>query len=226
MFELTATKVWRQAYPGAVAGGLVMNGVENPGRHPELDKRRVALEMQLRERYAGLSRKELKRVPPLDAYDAYYRSFGKSYHVQLQLESLVNARRPIASPGALVQAMFMAELDTLVLTAGHDAAAVEGPVCVQVAEGTETFVRLDGKEQTLKAGDMFMADSVGVLSSVLHGPDSRTCITLETSAVFFAVYAPAGVGEEAVRVHLRAMEDLVRVVAPGAETEVLQLLEA
>lgn len=50
------------------------------------------------------------------------------------------------------------------------------------------------------------------------GPDRRTRITPETGDVLFAVYAPAGVGENAVRDHLEDIRANVLLVAPGAET--------
>ncbi|MHB0980055.1 MAG: hypothetical protein ACYC5Q_08315 [Thermoleophilia bacterium] len=45
--------------------------------------------MELRSRYAGLDRPALRSLHPLSDYDAYFRRFGKSYHVQppLRLEA-------------------------------------------------------------------------------------------------------------------------------------------
>jgi DNA/RNA-binding domain of Phe-tRNA-synthetase-like protein len=41
------TDAWKAAYPGAAAGLLVMDTVENPSSHPTLDERKAALENQL-----------------------------------------------------------------------------------------------------------------------------------------------------------------------------------
>jgi DNA/RNA-binding domain of Phe-tRNA-synthetase-like protein len=117
--------------------------------------------------------------------------------------------------------MFVAELKNQLLTAGHDLAAVRPPVTVGVALGNERYTTLNGWDQILKAGDMFMADCEGVISSVLYGPDRRTRITPETSAVLFAVYAPAGIGETAVRQHLEDIRAGVLLIAPEARTETL-----
>jgi DNA/RNA-binding domain of Phe-tRNA-synthetase-like protein len=69
-----------------------------------------------------------------------------------------------------------------------------------------------------------MADGQGIVSSVLRGPDLRTRITPETRNVLFAVYAPAGVGEAAVRSHLEQIAANVHLVAPEAHTQELTTL--
>jgi len=81
-----------------------------------------------------------------------------------------------------------------------------------------------GQEQILRAGDMHMADRLGVVSSVLYGPDSRTRITPETRNVLFAVYAPPGVGEQSVRAHLEQIHAYVRIVSPNAVLERLDVV--
>lgn len=120
----------------------------------------------------------------------------------------------------------MAELKHLLLTAGHDLDLVRVPIRLDIARGTERYLRLNGEEQELKAGDMFIADAEGILSTVIYGPDQRTRIRPDTRRVLFTVYAPPGIGEEAVIQHLEDMEANVRLIAPGAETELLQVASA
>jgi DNA/RNA-binding domain of Phe-tRNA-synthetase-like protein len=189
-----------------------------------MDRVKEELEEQIRVRFA--SKDELRAQDRLQAYRAYYKRFKKTYHVQLQLESIAFKNKSIPSVAALVEAMFAAELKNMLLTAGHDLDIVEPPVTLDVAQGHERYVRINGQEQQLKAGDMFIADSQGVLSSVIYGPDRRTRILPETRTVLFTVYAPPGIAEEAVRQHLRDMEGYVRLIAPQAETELLQVSEA
>jgi DNA/RNA-binding domain of Phe-tRNA-synthetase-like protein len=209
---------WKTTCPDASVGILTLHGVSNPGQDPALNRNKADLEAQLRARYAGLDRAALKAMPAVRAYAAYYRRFDKSYHVQLQLEAVVWKGKPIPSGAALVEAMFMAELADLLLTAGHDLAAVQAPVTFNVALGNERFVRINGEEQQLKAGDLFIADTLGVLSSVLYGPDQRTQLRPETREVLFTTYAPPGIGEEMVRHHLETIRDNVRVFAPNVQT--------
>jgi DNA/RNA-binding domain of Phe-tRNA-synthetase-like protein len=221
-----ATLGWRAAYPGAHAGVLVMRGVTNPAQHAGLQARKAALEAQLRQRHAGQERAALAQHPTLLAYAAYYKRFKKTYHVQQQLESVALKARALPNVAALVEAMFIAELQDLLLTAGHDLDALRLPLTLDVARGEETYTLLRGDEQTLKTGDMYIRDGEGVISSILYGPDQRTQITPETQAVFFTVYAPPGIDAQAVEAHLRALEGNVHLISPEAEVLVSAVVEA
>jgi DNA/RNA-binding domain of Phe-tRNA-synthetase-like protein len=70
---------------------------------------------------------------------------------------------------------------------------------------------------------MMIADAQGVISSVVYGPDHRTRITSETRQVFFTVYAPPGIGEEAVYEHLRDIQADVLLISPDARVEALEV---
>ena len=217
---------WRQAYPGASIGILAVDGVENPPEHPALAARARQVEEELRRRWAGATRADLNRLPEFEAYRAYYRRFGKTYHVQLQFESVVLKGKPLCSHGSLVLAMFAAEFRNRLLTAGHDRSTIEGVVSVDVARGGERYVSLGGRELALQAGDMHIRDEAGILSSVLHGPDERTRLTADTRQALFCVYAPAGIGPEAVERHLADIASNVRLVAPGASVVQQQVYAA
>jgi DNA/RNA-binding domain of Phe-tRNA-synthetase-like protein len=221
MFNVTDN--WKEIYPGALAGVLAMSGVANPAKSQALDRRKEELEVELRTQFAG-RKQDLRALEPLAAYRAYYKAFKKTYHVQMQLESVALKGQSIPRVAALVEAMFVAELKNLLLTAGHDLDVVRPPVTLDVADGTEHYVRLNGKEQDLKAGDMLIADTEGILSSIIYGPDQRTQITPATRRVLFTVYAPPGIEELTVLEHLYDIEANVRLVAPAAETERLEVL--
>src|SRR5512136_23827 len=217
------SKAFETAYPTALAGVLAMRAVSNPDSCLALDSRKEDLERDLRSHFAGQDAAALKTLPQIQAYNAFYKRFGKTYHVQLQLESVALKGKSIPRVAALVEAMFVAELKNLLLTAGHDLEAVRLPVTLDVANGSEIFTMLNGREQLLKAGDMMMADSQSIISSVLYGPDQRTRITPATRRVLFTVYAPAGIGEPLLRQHLRDIESNVRLIAPEAETGLLEV---
>ena len=224
--EFVPTEAWKSTYPGATAGILAMHKVANPSHHAGLDERKQDLERGLRARHSGHDRAQLKQLPVLQAYKAYYKQFKKTYHVQLQLESVVLKDRSLPRVAALVEAMFMAELKNLLLTAGHDLDVVQPPVRIDVADGSESYVRLNGTEQEPKARDMMIADTEGILSSILYGPDQRTQIRPETQRVLFTVYGAPGIEAQAVREHLEDIRDNVMLVAPGAEVEMLEVYAA
>jgi DNA/RNA-binding domain of Phe-tRNA-synthetase-like protein len=219
----SVSEACKATYPGAAAGILVMKNVANPARHSEFDGHKEAFQKQLRSRFAGYDRAGLKALPTIQAYNTYYKRYKKSYHVQLQLESVALKGRSIPRIAALVEAMFMAELNSLLLTAGHDLETVQQPIRLKVAEGTESYTLLNGKEQLLKTGDMFMADAEGVISSVIYGPDRRTRITPETRQVCFGVYAVPGVANKTVQDHLEDIRDNIMIFAKEAEVDLLQV---
>ena len=221
MFEVSDS--WKATFPDAHAGVLVMRDVYNPPQHAALEERKAALEEHLRSHYAGLDRSAIKGDPVMQAYDAYYRRFKKTYHVQLQLESIVFKGKSIPSGTALVEAMFMAEVKNGLLTAGHDLDSVQLPITIDVSTGDELYTLLRGSEQVLKAGDMMMVDQVGIISSILYGPDQRTQIKGGTRNVVFTVYVPPAVEEEHVARHLHDIQEAVLVVAPEAQTEMLRV---
>ena len=223
---LTATDAWRRAYPGASIGVLAIHGVSNPKNHPDLDSRMADVETDLRRRYSEGGRPVIRTLPTVQAYTAYYRRFKKTYHVQGQLESVTVKGRNMPRPSALVSAMFAAELDNQLLTAGHDLASIREPVVVGVAAGDESYTMLNGKEQTLTEGDMFIADTDGVMSSIIYGPDKRTPISGDTTDVLFTIYGLEGISTEQITAHLEQIRDYVALVSPDASIETLHVLEA
>src|ERR1700680_2072747 len=106
----TTGEKWRSLYSNASVGILTMKGVANPKGHAEIETRKQQLETDLRSRFAGVDRSKLKELPQIKAYDAYYGKFGKSYHVLLQLESVVLKGKHLPNSGSLVDNMFTAEL--------------------------------------------------------------------------------------------------------------------
>lgn len=207
---------WRRAFPGAHVGLLALQGVANPERHPALEERKAALTERLKARFAGQDRRAIEALPAIQAYNAYLKPFKKSYHVQLQLESVALKGKPIPSVAALVECMFMAELEDQLLTAGHDLDVLKPPLHLNVSDGSETYTLMRDAPQQLKANDMCIADGDGVISSIVYGPDRRTRITPATRNVVFTVYAPAGIGAAAVRAHLETIRGHVAAFAPQA----------
>jgi DNA/RNA-binding domain of Phe-tRNA-synthetase-like protein len=223
---LEISRAWKSAYPGASVGVLAMHGVTNPKKYPELDEKKQELEAALRSQYSSHDRESLRALPVLASYRDYYKRFNKTYHVRHQLESIVFKERSIPAVAALVEAMFMAELKNLLLTAGHDLDAIVSPLRLDVAEGSERYIRMNGEEQVLKAGDMMISDAEGVASCIVYGPDSRTRIRPETERVVFTVYAPPGIDAGDVHSHLEDIRENIIVFAPGASVELLETFDA
>ena len=222
MIELSTR--WKEILPEAHLGLLAVKNAPNLNDHSGLKSAREELENKLRSEYGAMDRKSLRETPVLAAYDAFYRPFKKSYHVQLQLESIVFKGKSIFSPSALVACMFMAELKTGLLTAAHDQKALVVPLVADVAVGNEIYLRLDGTEQTLKEGDIYIRDQEGILSSVIYGPDQRTQIRPDTDQAVFTTYGPPGISKSQVQEQLEILESYIKIFSPEAERSLLIVL--
>jgi DNA/RNA-binding domain of Phe-tRNA-synthetase-like protein len=214
---LSATPLWKETYPGASAAYMVLGNVCNPEQSDALEPAKRQLEAALKLRFPV--KEDLTHHEAIAAYSNYYKRHKKTYHVLHQLESVIFKGKSIPRVAGLVEAMFMAELKNGLLTAGHDCAALQTPLMLDVASGDENYLLINGREQVAKQGDMKISDAMGVISSVIHGPDFRNRIVPETQRAIFTVYAPAGIPRQSVADHLTDIYAYVKLLAPAAEIE-------
>jgi DNA/RNA-binding domain of Phe-tRNA-synthetase-like protein len=226
MLEVSGTAEWSAAHPGAVIGLLEITGIDNLLPSLQLNQRKREMEARLRVDYAGFNRKDFLALPVMAAYEKYYRRFDKTYHVLLQVESIVLKGKRLPDVSPLVDANFTAEVSTLVLTAGHDVAKLVEPVGIDVSGLCEEITQMSGETKQLQAGDMVMRDARGVVCSILYGQDNRSPITAHTQHVLYVSYVPPGVPVEAIEAQLRQIEHNVRLFAPQARMEQCRLLAA
>ena len=213
MVTLSVSDAWKTRYVGAVVGMMVVGDIDNTKNSALLLAEKRGLESFLRQQIA--SKNDIMEHPIIQAYTAYYKKFRKSYHVLLQVESVALKGRSIPNVNAVVASMFMAELKNFLLTAGHDLDSIEDPVVLDISDGNEIYTKLNEEQQTLKAGDMMVGDSRGVLSSVIYGPDHRSRITQQTKNALFVVYAPPGVPEKKVADHLNDIIKYIHLFSPS-----------
>lgn len=222
---LQTTPRWHATFPSAHVGVLGLSGIDNTRRVQSLDVYKRTLATTLCEQYAGWTRATLLEQPVLEAYKAYYGRFGNTYQVLGQLESVLKGKGlPSVSP--LVDAAFAAEMETLVLTAGHDADRISTPLILDALQGDEPFIPMRGDARTLKAGDMMLSDAYGVVCTILGGQDAQTPLTPATRRVLYVTYAPEGVPLSATEAQLAALRRHVQLFAPDAEVEGLEVYRA
>lgn len=226
MLQIEATDRWHTTFPGGQVGILLVGNVDNTPRITPLDQLKQALEARLRARFAGFSRADLLELAVLQAYRTYYKKFGKTYHVQLQLESVVFHGKPLPNVSPLVDANFAAELETLVLTAGHDADLLEAPLSIDATHGDETFTQINGPVRSLKPNDMSLSDSKGIICTIIYGQDARTPISPTTRRALYVAYAPAGVPGALVQQQLDTIHKYILLAAPAAEVEMRTIFSA
>jgi DNA/RNA-binding domain of Phe-tRNA-synthetase-like protein len=214
---------WKEKFPDSRVGILIVTNIANATNHPALAAKRKSMEEELRVKFAGMGKEEIGELPVIRAYRNHYDKFHETYHVRLQLESII--RRGLSRPNqnGLIEAMFIPELKNLMLTAGHDLKETVFPVIISASTGKETFTTIRGQEQKLKPEDMIMSDREGVISSVLYGPDSRTRINHDTKNALYVTYAPAGIEEKSIVTHLNDIADNIKEISPEAQIEELTI---
>lgn len=205
---------------------VLLGNVDNTRCETPLDQRKQEVEATLREKYSKFSRAELLELEVLKAYQKYYRKFNKTYHLQLQLESVILKGKPLPNISPLVDANFAAELKTMILTAGHDADLLQNFVRIDVTQAGDEFTQMNGVLKSLKPGDMMMSDADGIVCTIIYGQDQRTPISPKTRRAFYVAYAPPGVPATAVSDQLDSIWDNVLLFAPEAEIELFQIYTA
>jgi DNA/RNA-binding domain of Phe-tRNA-synthetase-like protein len=222
MLEITLTPEFRQVHPEGIFGVLIARGCPNRPAVTAMEGELRTIESALRARFP---RDAIDAHPLARAYGAYFRRFGGRYPVVHQARTILSGRS-IESPSALVAAMFAAEIDSLVLTSGHDLDALAGPLRVDASSDGETYTKISGKPQALRRGDMVVRDDEGVIASVVYGPDYRTRLRLDSGVALFGAWCPVGATAEIVHDHLTALGRLVRVEWPQAQVEAPRLYRA
>ena len=219
MLSITLTEAWKSAHPGASIGLLEVSGVDNTIASAELEARKREVEAQLREKYKNYTRQDFLSIPAMLAYVQYYKRFSKTYHVLQQVESIALKNKNLPTVSPLVDSNFIAEVDTLALTAGHDVSKLQGSILIDVAQKGDQMTQMNGASKEIYEGDMVMKDEHGICCCIIYGQDNLSPISSETTHALYVVYAPVDVPVESVEAQLRAIEENIRLFAPSAVVE-------
>jgi len=220
LLEVGLTTALKKNHPGALIGLLELSGVRNDQPLTALQALQRVVETNLKERYLGWSRAELLQLPVMEAYREYYKHFDMTYHVLLQLESIIFKDKPLPSVSPLVDINFMAEVDTLILTASHDTDRLTRPILFDIAQPGDQFTQMNGTLKDLQPGDILMKDGKRIVCTILYGQDNLSPITRSTTHALYVAYAPRGVTADQVESQLSLVEDYAHIFF--AESQVLQ----
>ncbi len=212
--QIDFTNAWRSAHPGALIGILEVADCDNRGSCDALDQKKRDVEAALRKQYDGFARGDFLALPVMSDYERYYKRFEKTYHVQLQLESIVLKGKTLPNVSPLVDSNFVAEMQSLVLTAGHDVEKLQKPVSLDLSFDGDSITQMNGTTREMRPGDMLMRDHGGVCCSIIYGQDNRSPITKDTTHALYVAYAPAGVDRAAVEKQLDGILANIKLFAP------------
>lgn len=215
---------WLNDHRPSAMGAVTIRQALNTTGHSALAEERSRLAAELARRYSD--RTDIRSQPVMAAYGAFYKRFKKTYHVALQTESVALKGKPIPGPGALVEAMFLAELKNGILTSAHDLDLVSGGLSVDSASGGEAFTGLTGRDIQVKPGDVLLADEQGPIGCIIYGPDKRTAVNPQTSSVVFVAWGVAGLEPELLAAHLRDIAAYASLASVEAVVEGPEIVTA
>ena len=209
----------KSTFPESKFGMMIVKGLCSPIERAVMDNI-IATEIeQMKSNNSGYERKPAMTKEPLCHYAAYYKRYNKTYHVLGQLESVLLKGKSIPPVGIPVEAMFLAEVKNLLLTAGHDLEMIEGDLTVNIATEPLNYRGISGKEQQLLKNDLYLSDEKGILSSIMTGPDYRTRITESTQNALYFVYGVEGVTGPLILSHLKTISSYLLQAIPGVEVQ-------
>ena len=187
--ELTAS------HPGLLVGTLRVDGLDSRVDQTAWTKMKQEETAKLRARLVSCTRKEMLGSSPFCQYAGYFKKFKKTYPVLLQVESIAFKGRDLSASCPAIETLFLAEVVTGLLAAGHDYSLIEPGYKAHLATGGEILNGFSG-ERTMKAGDICLLAGNRVLSSVLEGQDAVTGLTETTESALFVAYGLDGMEEK------------------------------
>ena len=192
-------------------GLLLISNIKNAYLNDKMATAKDSLIEGLKKKYGSLSRKELIQTEVLQGYYSYYKSFKKTYHVLLQLGSVIYKEKGIPLVSPVVQSMFMAELKNHFLTSVHDYSKIVEPLYLDHTIGGELFTLFNGEQKLLKKDDLYIRDKKDIISNVLNGMDERTKVTSDTHTAMYNVYVPFFIDDQKIQSHLDDMANYLKL---------------
>jgi DNA/RNA-binding domain of Phe-tRNA-synthetase-like protein len=132
----------------------------------------------------------------IQAFDSFFAENDSRSPLGGQFEMV---RRKGLPPGnVLVQALLLAEMSTGLLMGAQDASAIEGELICDLAGSGETFQGMRNQVQC-RPGEIVLKDNLGIIASLLQGPDHRTRLKKDTRDVVFFVFSVPGITVNEIR---------------------------
>ena len=223
MTEIIFSEKLKKKYSTASIGILSIKNIANSDPDKFLEKIKKETEADLIRRFSTLPRDEINNDPALKAYRDYFKKFKKTYQILLQLESVAKKGRSFPAVNPLTDSCFLAEMNTFVLTAGHDEALLADSVLFDISDDNDGFTRINGEEIILKRDDIIMKSGGKNVCSVIYGQDNSTVLSASTENAFFVSYAPEGVPAKSVAENLDLIEFYISSFCPSSETSLKRI---
>ncbi|KYC51032.1 MAG: B3/4 domain protein [Candidatus Methanofastidiosum methylothiophilum] len=192
-------------FPDLKIATMEVRNLENKKLDESLEKEKRAIESDIRN-----NTKDYLESETIKKYNQFFKKFGKKYPIEYQIKSIASGKS-FPSQYTVVEAMFMAELKNMYLTAGHDLDLIKGNLNTNITKGSEEYMNISGNEMKLKPEDITTEDEFGIISSVLFGPDRRTMITEKTRNYLFFAYYPHGEDKTKIKNHFEDIGTYIKI---------------
>ena len=216
MLPITFSDDFFVTHPNAIIGFLEISNIDNSTEHDPFTVEKKAIQESTIQQFGEYTRADFNMLPIFSAYRTYYKKFKKSYHVQLQLESIALKGKSLPHVNPLVDINFMTEVQTNLLTAGHDVNKLSGPISMDISREGDTITQLNGQPRNMRVGDMVMRDDSSVSCSVIYGQDNLSPITKDTTHVLYVAYCPEGISLECAENHINNIRKYVLSINSAA----------
>lgn len=140
----------------------------------------------------GLGRQEVPEriMSRIRAFDSFFAANNSRSPLAGQLEMV--RKKGLPSGNVLVQALLLAEIGTGLLMGAQDVSAIEGDLIYDQAASGDSFRGMRSEVQC-QPGEIVLKDNLGIIASLLQGPDHRTRLKKETTDVVFFVFSVPGI---------------------------------
>jgi len=203
--QVNVSNILIDYFPDLKVATMEARNLENKKIDESLENEKRKIEAEIRNNV-----KEYLESETIKKYNQFFKKFGKKYPIEYQIKSIASGKS-FPSQYTVVEAMFMAELKNMYLTAGHDLDLIKGSLNTKITNGSEDYENISGKEMKLKPKDITTEDEFGIISSVSFGPDRRTMITEKTRNYLFFAYFPYGEENRKIKNHFEDILTYIKI---------------
>jgi tryptophanyl-tRNA synthetase len=207
--EIMFSQKIRERYQTMKLGVLALGKADNKGSKA-LRQDRGSVKHKIKKEY-----KNWEKLKPVKAYNKYFGRFDRPFPILEGLKAVLAGKdMPTISP--LVDSMLLSELKHIVLMGMVDADRIDTVLTLDQAQEGETFIKSNGREASLRQGDVVLRDGSHIIYTYLEGLGQKAKVNRNTrNCICFGFFVP-GIEE----VHVKAaLKDVAKLTAKACRAE-------
>ena len=204
--KFSITKRLLDKYPYVRFIAFIVKNLPNQRENKKLEEEKRKLEKHIRKNIKDPS--QIKRV--ID-YDRFYKKFSKTFPIEYQLKSIINGKE-IPTVSTLVETMFVIELKHFCLMSSHDIDKIKDGLMFDISKRDEKYIKINKKEQDLKADDIVLRQGKDILASVVNGPDYYSRVREDTKNCLYLFWFVSKINKKEIlddfKKHLKIISNI------------------